>query len=111
MKRKEALRRIEITQKTQLVTMKKIHDFDSHKTLLQDNLNRIQCSLVSKVKSGVLPLKFKMGRFKGIKRELRFCQLCKKQEIEDEVHMMLKCEKLKIPRYGFELYDKNAKDI
>ena len=61
------LRRLEITKKPKLVTMEKIHDFDSHKTLLQVNLNRIQRSLVTKFKSRVLPLHVETGRFKGVK--------------------------------------------
>ncbi len=90
--------------------MEKIHDFDSHKTLLQANLNRSQRSLVTKFKSGVLPLRIETGRFKGVKRELRYCELCNSKQVEDEIHMLFHCEKLKVVRFGFELYDKNAKD-
>ena len=50
------------------------------------------------------------GRFKGVKRELRFCELCNDDKVEDEIHMLFYCDKLKVPRHGFELYDKDATD-
>ncbi len=58
----------------------------------------------------MLPLRVETGRFKGVKREMRYCKLCNDNKLEDEIHMLFHCEKLKVPRYGFELYDKNAKD-
>ena len=36
-----------------------------------------------------------------MKRELRFCPLCKKKVIEDEVHFLYKCKNLKRVRKPF----------
>ena len=90
--------------------MEKIHDFGEHKVLLKANLSRNQRSLVSKLKSRVLPLRSETGRFKGLKRELRFCELCNSKKIEDEFHMLTECKALKVTRHGFDLYDTKATD-
>ena len=42
-----------------------------------------------------------VGRYKGVKRELRFCPLCKKNKIEDEIHFLYKCRSLKKVRKPF----------
>ena len=33
----------------------------------------------------------KLGRYKGIARELRYCKKCTLQEVEDEIHFLFKC--------------------
>ena len=63
---------------------------------------------MAKLKGGILPLRVETGKFKGLKRELRFCELCNKNKIEDEIHMLTQCEDLKVPRNGFQLYNSRA---
>ena len=55
-----------------------------------------------KLKSGVLPLQLEVGRYKGVKKELRFCKVCQsKNLIEDEVHFLFHCNALKYVRKPF----------
>ena len=54
-------------------------------------------------------MRVETGRFKGVKRELRYCELCNSQQVEDELHMLFQCDK--VVRHGFELYDKDATDL
>ena len=43
-----------------------------------------------------MPLEIETGRFRNIKRHLRFCTLCESQtQIEDEIHFLHVCPKLK----------------
>ncbi len=81
--------------KTKLELLLQIHDFSQEKVLLKANLPRLQHSLVLKFKAGVFPIRKETGRYKNIKRELRFCELCNKNVIEDERHFIFKCRKLK----------------
>ncbi len=86
---------VESLGKTKLCTFVKIHDFDDRKVLLKVNLERHNRSLVAKIKSGILPLRLETGRYKGINRDDRTCQVCDKPEVEDEVHFLFRCKKLK----------------
>ncbi len=80
---------VEAYGKEKLKTFNKIHDFDNIKHVVKNNLSRSQRSLVFKVKAPVLSLKMETGRFKGTDRRLRFCDICKAQEIEDEIHHLI----------------------
>ncbi len=81
--------------KTKLELMLEIHDFSQEKVLLKANLPRLQRSLVLMFKAGVFPIRKETGRYKNIKRELRFCEVCEKKVIEDEKHFIFVCKKLK----------------
>ncbi len=93
--------KLEALSKEKLCTFNLIHDFENTKTLVKMNLDRWERSLVTKLKAGVLPLHLETGRYKGVKRELRHCKVCKKKEVEDEVHFIFKCEPLKYVRKPF----------
>ena len=93
--------RLEAHTKTKLELLLSIHDFESRQVLLKSNLPRLQCSLVLKFKAGVFPIHKEMGRYKNIKRELRFCELCDKQVIKDERHFIFKCKALKKVRKSY----------
>ena len=67
---------IEAMTKSKLCTFVKIHNFEEQKILLKANLDRFHRSLIAKFKSGILPLRLETGRYKGIGKELRFCQVC-----------------------------------
>ncbi len=84
--------------KEKLRTFVEIHNFEDTKQLISNNLSRTQRSLVFKFKSGVLPLKIETGRFKGTGRELRFCDICNAGTVEDEMHYLYFCDKLKYVR-------------
>ncbi len=91
---------LEAHRKPKLETFVEIHDFSTSRTVLKANLNRRQRSLVIKLKSRVFPMKKETGRYKGLGRELRICDLCK-TEMEDEVHFLLKCSKIEYARMQF----------
>ncbi len=63
-------------------------------------MSRYRRSLVSKLKSGILPIRLETGRYKGLKEELHICEQCGK-DVETEIHMLFKCDKLKDTRKPF----------
>ena len=65
---------------------------------MKANLDRNHRSLVAKLKSGILPLRLETGRYKGMNREGRLCQVCDRNKVEDEVHFLFVCKKLKKTR-------------
>ena len=73
-------------------------------------MNRINRSLVCKLKAGVFPIRIETGRYKGTKEELRICELCTKGEVEDEIHFIFKCKTLKSVRkpYLKNFYEENG---
>ena len=54
------------------------------------NLNRWEKSLLSRMATGVLPLRIESGRFEGLPPEERTCLLCKRSP-ETEVHFVTEC--------------------
>ena len=92
--------RLEASKKTKLVTFKQIHDFGSHRTLLKANLDRRHRSLVVKLKSGVYPVRLETGRYKGLDREKRICEICN-TVLEDEIHFLFECPGLENVRKRF----------
>ncbi len=48
----------------------------------------------------MFPVRLETGRYKGLGRELRICELCNK-ELEDECHFLFRCEKLDYVRKPF----------
>ncbi len=91
---------LEAFKKTKLETFVQIHDFSTQRTVLKSNLERRQRSLVIKLKSGVFPVKKETGRYKGLARELRICDLCN-TTMEDEIHFLFQCSKLNHARKAF----------
>ena len=43
---------------------------------------------------GILPLEVEVGRFQGVKRELRLCRVCGKKAVETEYHFLFSCKRL-----------------
>lgn len=92
---------LEALGKPKLCTFVEIHNFEEHKLLLKANLERKHRSLVAKLKSGILPLRLETGHYKGMNREDRLCQVCDKNKVEDEVHFLFVCKKLKTQRKAY----------
>ena len=69
--------------------------------LLKANMDRHNRSLVAKIKSCILPLRLETGRYKGMNREDRTCQVCDRPEVEDEVHFLFACKPLKSIRKSY----------
>ena len=89
---------IEALGKSKLETFVQIHNFDEQKVLLKANLDHYHRSLIAQFKSGILPLRLETSRYKGIDREERYCQICDRNIVEDEIHFLFKCKKLKTTR-------------
>ena len=54
--------------------------------------NRAKRSLLSKFRTGILPLRIETGRwYQGTNLEERVCEVCGSGEVEDEIHFLLKC--------------------
>ena len=86
---------------SKLCTYIKIRDFSEIGQLVQSNLKRNHRCLVSRLLCGILPLGVETGRYTNIKKELRFCKICKTQEIDDEIHFIFICSKFKDAREKF----------
>ena len=80
-----------------LDTYNLVKDFTEPGTLVRANIHRGQRSILSRLLGGILPLEIETGRFgkNRKKRELRFCKLCGKEEVEDELHFLFTCDALK----------------
>ncbi len=59
---------------------------------LNCNLPKFQRSLISQLRLGILPIRIETGRFSGLKKEDRICQLCNSNAVEDEAHYMFHCD-------------------
>ena len=63
--------------------------------------NREQRRLLAKLRLGVLPLEIEKGRRSNLDRSDRLCKLCHANEVEDEIHFLLKCPVLESTRCQF----------
>ena len=63
--------------------------------------NREQRRLLAKLRLGVLPLEIEKGRRSNLDRSDRLCKLCQTNEVEDEIHFLLKCPVFESTRSQF----------
>ena len=85
-----------------LCTYVLIKDFTCISTLVHANVPRNQRSILAKFLCGILPIEIETGRFRNVKRELRFCKMCNSGTlIEDEMHFLHVCDRLKEVREEF----------
>ncbi len=64
-------------------------------------MSRRQRSLVSQLRSGILPLAIETGRWRGQKLEERVCQICNSSTVEDEIHFVFLCNVYDLERQNF----------
>lgn len=86
-------------QKNKLRTFRLFKNNFSYETYL-DVINFKQRNIFCKFRIGSHNLEIETGRHKDIPENERKCKLCK-EEIEDEIHFLLKCPKLKEYRDPF----------
>ena len=55
------------------------------------NLSKCKRSLLSRLRCGILPLAVETCRYQGLQKELRICQLCKANRVEDELNFLFDC--------------------
>ena len=73
--------------------------------------DRTQRGLMAKARMGTLPIRVETGRYRNIPREERLCQFCDGQEVEDEIHILLKCTKYSELRDSFYKTHVHSEDI
>ena len=84
---------------SKLCTYVLVKDFADIGVMVRADLPHNQRSILSKFLCGILPIEIETGRFHDIKRHLRFCKVCdSKTQIEDEIHFLHICPKLKKAR-------------
>ena len=59
---------------------------------LQKVRNRHHRSAFAKFRSGTAPLQVEVGRFNNIPYDERLCTLCKQNDVENEMHILLHCD-------------------
>jgi hypothetical protein len=59
---------------------------------LKDERNKHGTNILSRLRSGSHFLRVETGRYDNIERENRICTFCNENEVDDEIHFLLKCE-------------------
>ena len=85
---------LEANDKPKLRTYVQIHDHNSRQAIVKKNLSRVERSMVTKFKCGVLPIMIETGRYKDVPLEERLCQICTAHVLEDEQHFIGTCSAL-----------------
>ena len=86
---------------SKLCTYVQIKEFESAATFVKADVCRSQRSIMARMLCSILPLEVKVGRFRNIKKELRFCKLCDGGVIEDEMHFVFDCTCIEDAREEF----------
>ena len=96
--------------KLRTYTKYKLHmECENYLTL---NINKYECSMLAKLRSGTLPLYIEKGRYEGKKLESRTCPICKTNEVEDEIHFVINCNGYTTKRtYFFSYICNNVSNI
>ena len=96
----------EVSTKPKLSLMAKLNGDCAHNTphYVSSNLKKCQRSLISRLWTGSLQLRIETGRYYGIPRAERHCQVCNNDCVEDELHFLFDCERYNSAR--IKLYSK-----
>ena len=81
--------------KPKLRTYVKVKDFDNPACLVKIGMSRCQRSLIAQLLCGILPLKLEVGRYLGTDKRFRYCKVCGTKKVEDEIHFIFDCRRLK----------------
>ncbi len=83
---------LEASDKTKLRTFLEVYDAENPRAIIESLLPRNHRSLISKIKTGVLPLHIETGRWKDKPIENRLCMACNSGNLENEYHFLGHCE-------------------
>ena len=83
---------LEAADKTKLRTFLEVYDPENPRAIVESLLPRNHRSLLSKIKTGVLPLHLETGRWKDKPIEERLCIVCNSGNLENEYHFLGHCE-------------------
>ena len=92
---------VKVQSESKLHIFKSSKDTISLSNYLSKIKNRDARSHFSKLRLGVLPLEIEKGRRNDLMRADRFCKLCNRQQVEDEVHFLFECPALAYDRAPF----------
>ena len=84
---------IEIQNMAKLRTYRIFKQTFGQEAYLCSNTSKIERSHLAQFRFGILPLKIEIGRFIGQALPERICNLCQLNEIENEIHFLIKCPK------------------
>ncbi len=82
---------LEASEKTKLRTFLEVYDDDNPRAIVESLLPRNHHSLISKLKTGVLPLHIETRRWKDKPIEHRLCVVCDSKNLENEYHFLGHC--------------------
>ena len=68
-----------------------IKDCYRQEPIVCKNMSSKQRAVISKLRSGTLPIAIETGRFRTTPLQERLCGLCNNHSIEDETHFLLHC--------------------
>lgn len=89
----------QIAQKPKLRTYCLLKEEFGTEKYVRLNLSRSQRSLLTQLRTRILPLEIETGRFRGIDVKDRLCTFC--QKVEDETHFLFTCQNYKHERTSF----------
>ena len=76
---------------SKLRTCRQIKTVFGTKNYLLSTLSKGEKSYFAQFRCGILRLRVETGRYIGLNANERICTLCTSNEIEDEMHLLLKC--------------------
>ena len=76
---------------SKLRTYRQIKTVFGTENYLLSTLSKGEKSYFAQFRCGILPLRVETGRYIGLHANERICTLCTSNEIEDELHILLKC--------------------
>ncbi len=68
------------------------HQYEREK-YVEMNLSRSERSYLAQFRCGILPIRIETGRFRGEDVNESICTFCDRNEVEDEIHFMFRCQK------------------
>ena len=80
-----------VEAKPKLGTFKTFKESPIAEHYLSLNVPKGLRSLCAQLRCGVLPLNIETGRYHGVPADLRKCELCQLDEVEDEFHFICRC--------------------
>ena len=81
----------DIEERPKLSVLRKVMELGCEARCVNVDIKRHR-RILMRLRGGTAQLRIETGRWRGVSRELRWCQECGKNEVEDVVHWLLRCE-------------------
>ena len=76
---------------SKLKNLLELYKIDNMACHINTNLTKGKKAIISQLRCGVLGLNIEVRRYHGLERELRSCNICKTDSVEDELHFLFEC--------------------